>query len=210
MIGTKLVLPGYPSLGVDKRTYPPPAGSVLWLPGYPPLGSTIRDFSGNNNHGTITGATWSRLPSGLWVLNFDGADDIINCGSGASLAVVGTWECLIKRTNNATPDYVCDFRNVGGGAGYIVFGAGVNDITASAGTTYADGAASATMTPAVWHHLVVAGITFTAGGPLIIGRRWNAQDWLVGSMGLVGFHAGTWSAAQVAARFQQIRHLIGV
>lgn len=36
------------------------------------------------NHGTITDATWKRLPSGLSVLNFDG-DDYVNCGNNTSL-----------------------------------------------------------------------------------------------------------------------------
>jgi len=50
-------------------------GCVLYLPGYPGTGATIRDFSGYGNHGTITGATWVRLSSGLWVQNHDGSDD---------------------------------------------------------------------------------------------------------------------------------------
>lgn len=39
-------------------------------------GSTIYDRSGQGNNGTITGATWVRLPSGLWMLNFDGDDRV--------------------------------------------------------------------------------------------------------------------------------------
>lgn len=63
-----------------------PAGAVLWLPGQDDAYSTtIRDRSGNNNHGTITGATWSRLPSGLWVLSFDGDDYI------APPRITGLW-----------------------------------------------------------------------------------------------------------------------
>ncbi len=58
------------------RVWPaPPVNSVLYLPGFPPVGSTIRDFSGQGNDGTITGAVWTRLPSGLWYLDFDGTDD---------------------------------------------------------------------------------------------------------------------------------------
>ena len=51
---------------------------VLYLEGQQdPQSSTIRDLSGYNNHGTITGATWVRLPSGLWSLLADGLDDVI-------------------------------------------------------------------------------------------------------------------------------------
>src|SRR3990167_10553439 len=35
------------------------------------------DRSRYQNHGTITGATWKRLPSGVWVMSFDGTDDNI-------------------------------------------------------------------------------------------------------------------------------------
>jgi hypothetical protein len=43
------------------------------------------DYSQDGNDGTITGATWSQLDSGIWVLTFDGADDNVNCASGTSV-----------------------------------------------------------------------------------------------------------------------------
>ncbi len=45
------------------------------------------------NNGTISGATWTPLPSSLWVENFDGIDDFVDCGSALSLTsqAVGTW-----------------------------------------------------------------------------------------------------------------------
>uniref|UniRef100_A0A6M3KMJ4 Uncharacterized protein n=1 Tax=viral metagenome TaxID=1070528 RepID=A0A6M3KMJ4_9ZZZZ len=61
---------------------PAPANSVLYLTGYPPLGSTIYDRSGQDNDGTITGATWVRLPSGLYGISYDGTDDLVDCGTG--------------------------------------------------------------------------------------------------------------------------------
>ena len=69
-------------------TFRPDASCVLWLPGQDdPQSSTIRDRSGKGNHGTISGATWVRLPSGLWCLSFDGTDDSVDCGAGASLNI---------------------------------------------------------------------------------------------------------------------------
>jgi len=65
--------------------YPPPANSVLHLTGYPPLGATIRDRSGSSNHGTIDGATWTRLSGELWYLNFDKIDDVVTITSTASI-----------------------------------------------------------------------------------------------------------------------------
>lgn len=79
----------------------PDANRVLWLPGIGQLqGATIFDRSGNGNNGTITGATWSQLPSGLPVLTFDGSDDVIDCGAGASLANLA--EMTIKAWVNLT------------------------------------------------------------------------------------------------------------
>lgn len=69
---------------------------VLYLEGQQdPQSATIRDLSGYNNHGTITGATWVRLPSGLWVQSFDGTDDEVTGSfspcSGLSAFWVGLW-----------------------------------------------------------------------------------------------------------------------
>lgn len=53
-------------------------GCVLWFPGRDDAySSTIRDKSGNSNHGTINGSTWTRLSGGLLGLNLDGNDDYI-------------------------------------------------------------------------------------------------------------------------------------
>jgi len=72
----------------------PPIGCVLDLPGLPGGGNKIYDRSPYGNHGTITGATWERLPSGLWVTHFDGVNDLINCGSGSSLDDLTNCTCL--------------------------------------------------------------------------------------------------------------------
>jgi len=93
MLGIK---PPIISRSLSSRLYQPRSGDgcVLWLLGQDDAySSTIRDRSGYNNHGTITGATWARLPSGLWALNFDG-DDFINCGTNASLNFAGDWTFL--------------------------------------------------------------------------------------------------------------------
>ena len=62
----------------------PPIGCVLDLPGLPGGGNKIYDRSPYGNIGTITGATW-KFQNGLWVLSFDGTDDIVNCGNNSSL-----------------------------------------------------------------------------------------------------------------------------
>ena len=73
----------------DSLFYPhskPPLGCVLDLKGRPFSGGTILDNSPYGNHGAITGATWERLPSGLWWNKLDDTDDVIDCGTSASLA----------------------------------------------------------------------------------------------------------------------------
>lgn len=85
-----LILPNIPiPLGVKKLFPPPPVGSVLYLPGYPPLGSTITDFSGYANHGTITGATRAKNTQGADVLVLDGTDDKLQITSNTSLQITG-------------------------------------------------------------------------------------------------------------------------
>ena len=57
----------------------------LSLRGLPGGGSKIYDRSQYGNHGTITGATWEKLPSGLWYLSFDGSDDIVTVANANCL-----------------------------------------------------------------------------------------------------------------------------
>ena len=57
---------------------------VLWLPGQDdPQSATIRDRSGYGNDGAITGATWAQTGQGLWLLDCDGTDDYVDCGSSS-------------------------------------------------------------------------------------------------------------------------------
>lgn len=64
----------------------PDVNTVLWLKGQKdPFGSQWTDESGKKNHGAITGATWVQNSKGLWVLDFDGADDLVNCGTDSSI-----------------------------------------------------------------------------------------------------------------------------
>jgi len=65
---------------------PPELGCVLCLPGLPGGASKIYDRSPYGNHGTITGATWTRLPSGLWCLSFDALDDYVDAGLSTDLS----------------------------------------------------------------------------------------------------------------------------
>jgi 3D (Asp-Asp-Asp) domain-containing protein len=76
------------------------------------------------NHGTITGATWLRLPSGLWVNSFDGTDDKITISdndrftfsSGGGTDLPFTFLMWIKPTDFVS-NRVCLSKSTGFGTG---------------------------------------------------------------------------------------------
>lgn len=75
---------------------PPELGCALYLPGLPGSGSKIYDRSPYGNNDTITGATWTRLPGGLWCLSFDGTDDYVTCVAGGLSGNMGTVSVWVK------------------------------------------------------------------------------------------------------------------
>lgn len=78
-----LALPDIDKLVIDS----PQLGCVLYVPGLPGGSNKVHDRSPYSNAGTITGATWKQLPSGLWYLSFDAVDDDVDCGYDTSLRV---------------------------------------------------------------------------------------------------------------------------
>jgi hypothetical protein len=86
---------------------------ALYCPGLQGRGGTVIDRSANANNGTITGATWYRLPSGLWVHKFGTTDTVINFGKTASLnALTGncTFEAWINPTSLGENNLGCVFN----------------------------------------------------------------------------------------------------
>ncbi len=81
---------------------PPDLGCVLSLSGLPGGDSKIYDRSSYGNTGTITGAIWVRLPSGLWCQYFDGADDgvVIPRSTSFEPATAITFELWVNRDGN--------------------------------------------------------------------------------------------------------------
>ena len=62
----------------------------------------IFDRSGKGNHGTITGAAWVRLPSGLWALDFNGTSGLITIAHTASLNFTAmSYMCWVNFTSLA-------------------------------------------------------------------------------------------------------------
>ena len=67
------------------QRYPTAPGVVLNMPFFEGSGLAPLDLSGKGNHGTITGATWTKDEKGP-CLSFDGSDDWLNCGTDSSIA----------------------------------------------------------------------------------------------------------------------------
>ncbi len=61
---------------------------------------TLLDKSRFKNNGTMTNVTWTRLPSGLWVMNFNGATSKVDCGSNSSLKTQNLSISLWVRMND--------------------------------------------------------------------------------------------------------------
>lgn len=132
----KAAYPGWQLPVVPFGLSTPPIGCVLDLPGLPGVGNKIYDRSPYGNIGTITGAAWIRLPSGLWVLSFDGSDDYVIIPDASSLDLTGnlTIRCWLKRgtigaymriADKGTGNYAFGFINTN----YFLFTiAGVIDI----------------------------------------------------------------------------------
>lgn len=93
----------------------------LASPKYNPHPTTIFDRSGNNNHGTITGATWSRLPSGLVVNSFDGTDDKITIANSVSKNTISTAFSFLVWLFTPSVDHTFRdfFSQLSGGGGIV-------------------------------------------------------------------------------------------
>lgn len=101
-----------------------PNDSVLYFPGLHPGGSTIKDYSGQDDDGTITGAIWRRLPSGLWYLDFDGDDKVEitdTLVNSLSTTTVGTIILWIKPADTSVTNRLIVFGDTGGQASQVAF-----------------------------------------------------------------------------------------
>ena len=81
----------------------PETNLVAYYPALHGLGGKLLDRSVYANHGTISGATWVRLPSGIYVLSFNGTSDYVDLGNPAGLALSEFTISLWVKINSATP-----------------------------------------------------------------------------------------------------------
>ena len=88
-------------------------------------GNTVYDLSGNGNHGTIHGATWTQGKFGK-ALSFDGVDDYVDCGNDESLNITDeiTIEAWVKRAGDFPTNNIGNIvwrHNYGARTGYRLF-----------------------------------------------------------------------------------------
>jgi len=225
-------------LDVDELVFSPPElGCVLYLPGPSGGGSKIHDRSPYGNAGTITGATWKRLPSGLWVLSFDGTDDYVTCGTSPNLLIMGdsarTGEAWIKLNTlgGAGGRNVLSY-GVGATSNMVQFG--IDSAGYLALYLYANDHVSSTIVSlGDWHHIVFTLVETTTklylDGNLVstktdhttintladsvtfkVGCRYDTNWKFDGLIALLSFHWGALSALEIQNHFQREKHLFGV
>lgn len=216
----------------------PETNLVLYCPGLHGLGGSLLDRSANANHGTISGATWTRLPSGLYVLSFDGSNDYVT--GTAKVTVPTAFTCLMwwKRSGNSGGATDSSFHQLiqslnGAALSYnrlLVIKAGTV-LTAQVRVGTSTISNTSTLLAAPWQQVgfmwdaakvytIVNGV-ISAGTAAVGTLASGTNVWVMGwytslyyiSNGLIGIPyvvSRALSAAEVLTRYSRERHLFGV
>jgi hypothetical protein len=221
---------------LQKLLYKPQqSGCVLHLINKSPS-ATAFDNSGYSNNGTITGATWVKLKSGLWVNSF-AATNVIRCGTSIDIGT-SDFSFLTWAKVATSADWRAIFFNMSGPVGYNwMFQAGTDKVRLEMGDS--TGTVSGTSTSAaadnVWH---LIGISATRTGNVIFykdgradgtldistkqGSMSNAAqqdigyDATIGQYPTTGFYGleriilRALPASEIANIYQWERHLLGI
>jgi len=215
---------------------PPALGTNLWLSGLPGGGSKIQDRSPCAQPGAITGATWKRLPSGLWYLSFDGVDDGVDCGNHSSLNItdrltVKLW--VLPESQNFANVWVVGKDAAGGrsfaygiSSSYILWaqhsGANVGSSVGALTTTrwhqvvYADAADAATFSfyiNGVLDRAIASPPAINSSNTnLWLGKRAyvGAEGYYKGGIALVEIQRKLWLPIDVQNSFNREKRLFGV
>ena len=140
----------------------PELGCIVYVPGLPGGSNTLYERSPYCNIGTITGATWKRLESGLWYLSYDGTDDYVDFGAPPVFTInkyitLEAWIYLDAKT----ADYQTIMGRYDSAAnGKIAYALWINTSDNLAFLISEDGIlfddATVSITTGAWHH--VAGV----------------------------------------------------
>ncbi len=200
---------------------------------------TLYDMSRYKNNGTMVGAgnpDWVRLPSGLWVLDFNGTTSRIDCGTDPSLYLA--WSFTIEvwfKTNTIT----------GGFDAIVARGLAINFqryLLSLANNTlaYIDGVAvrlvsGTVITTTDWFHGVVTldavaqrgnlyvngtlansaaivnTVTVSAASILYLGySQADAGNWFNGIIGPCHIYNYAKTAGQILNRYETTKHWFGI
>ena len=132
------------------------ANLVAWFPMTKGSSTTLYDYSGNANNGTITGATWEKEKTGQYSLQYAGGSDNVNIDGGPVIAGSLTWSIwinsptggtghLISNTDAASAGYRTLLSTIASGTSFIVFDDAGTDFTVNAPISVVD----------TWEHYVV-------------------------------------------------------
>ena len=213
---------------------PPDLGCVLYLPGLPGGGSKIYDRGPYGNHGTITGATWKRLPSGIWVLSLDGTDDNVSISDATSIKSFPSGlaiELWVKPGATMTNNGIIHKGLANDDGDYaLILGASSHLKVYINGSGSVEGATSITDTTK-WYHVAFTWDTVDAkvfvdgaednslawttappetAGNLTIGYYYSqSYDWQ-GLVALVRIYNRALSGLEISKHFNQEKHLFGV
>ena len=197
-------------------------------------GSTIYDVSGKGNHGTITGATWVRLPSGVSAQSFTTVTDtLVTVSSNSFISAQGTfrfwWKQILPETKRGIflgsgTDYLRISNITTGRMELFIWKAGVGVVNLLTGTV---------LTTNKWHFIAITqdGITpicYVDGIPQSWAGTsdvdWTAHItdniWRIGpaspgngtlfDIALIRQLNRALSASEIAQIYNQERHLFGV
>lgn len=198
-------------------------------------GATVYDMSGNNNTGTVSGATWTADGRGGY-LAYDGLNDTLSIPDSASLDFgTGNWMVSMWiKVASGDRSYLCPYEkrpDLGDGIELYMFYGATNShfIICRGSSTNLNGTFTAALT-ADWNHLVVARtnstklaawlngtqktITYTASGnpnvdnsnPMVMGQdRSGTQDFKGSMDSIVWWKGSIPTPAQVIALYNQGR-----
>jgi hypothetical protein len=183
-------------------------------------GTTTADASGQGNHGTLDGATWTSAGKHGNALDFDGVDDLVSVADAPSLALTtsGTLSAWVKPDDKRLDDPV--FSK---GDGYGLFAADYNTLAPSGfigrewlisesdlvtgdwthvAVTFDQGAPSAIYVDGVavpsWSAQASAD-PISADGPLTVGAATAFGNWFDGRIDDVRVYDVALTATEVAA-----------
>jgi len=200
---------------------------------YPGSGTTWTDLSGNGNTGTLTnGPTYSSANSGSIV--FDGVNDYVDCGSGATLDITSAITILawVKPTSSVLHLGVVEKlhpSNIGDWAYHFGFYQG--KIILQTGWPWAQG--NTVLSNGIWYHIAVVynkvnanfylngvsdGSPALSGGllgaaqPVNVGRYpWaSGSGYFPGLISSVSIYNRALSAAEISTNFNLLRGRYGI